>query len=433
MNYTEKPLNDAELSGIKAPEDMEARLRKALESAPVRKVKKSVFNTKWKFAAAIIALSLFVGNNYHALAYYSKTLLGFDKVLTSTLSQLNNQGRGQVLNEQVKLMDGTVLTINGLMSDENQLLLFYTLNNANGIPELDSNIFAPVQMKGFRTNSSPGIGGASPSKDGTEVKGYISFEPVSPLAKKLTLSYWEGIPGTDHRQLSEIVLPYHPDEALTTIFKQPMDQSITVDDNTLVFKSITATPTMTFIQGEVQVESTKQLDQAARVLDGLQLVSNDITCEKRKGGLTRIEDGRYEFIFQYGPLTDKLQSLQLILKEYQDFHESSMRIPLTDINKQLFIEDKPVKIAKVEQVDKETEVTIETESLVRLEGIKLVNKSDSMSWVTSGPATYHTAADGTTRMNVTFVFPNREGWDYLQIKGFSYPKHLGYKSDIPIK
>lgn len=87
-----------------------------------------------------------------------------------------------------------MLTINGLMSDENQFILYYTLSNPNGLRSRDG--FDPIGIRGFQTDSQNILGGATSGPTGgvTETKGYVAFDPVSPLAKKLTLSYWYKLP-----------------------------------------------------------------------------------------------------------------------------------------------------------------------------------------------------------------------------------------------
>ncbi len=60
------------------------------------------------------------------MAYYSKKILGVDPVLNGTLKQLNEEGLGQPVDETITLTNETKFTVNGVMTDENQLILFYT-------------------------------------------------------------------------------------------------------------------------------------------------------------------------------------------------------------------------------------------------------------------------------------------------------------------
>lgn len=303
----------ARLSELSAPEDMEARLRQVLNAAVPRR--KAIGNIKnsWKIAAAVlVAVMLFAGNQYHALAYYGKILLGFDGVVNGTLSELSEQGKGQALDEQVKLADGTVLTINGIMSDENQFILYYTLSHPNGLANEDWNRFLPIRIKGFRTDSNIQSGASNPSKDRTETKGMATFEPVSPLAKKLTLDYWEELSKRDQRQEGHLTFPYHPDEAMPTKIKQSINETLSVNDTSITFGSITATPTMTLIEGTFPAEYAKQFSQ---VLNGVELLANGKPVAQLRNEFHLSQNG-YAFTIRYDSLPENLQSTQLVLNEY---------------------------------------------------------------------------------------------------------------------
>jgi hypothetical protein len=295
------------LSELSAPKELEARLRKALNTAAPRT--KTIWNVKksWTIAAAILAVMLFTGNQYHALAYYGKMLFGFDEAVYDTLSELDKQGKGQTLNQQFQLEDGTMLTINGLMSDENQFILYYTLNNPNGLRGSDS--FFPDEIRGFLTESNNILNGATSGPTGgvAETKGYVAFGPVSPLDKELTFSYWYKLPDSFQRQKGQITFPYRPDEAMPTKIKQAVN--VTVNDQTITIGTITATPTMTLIEGTLQAEN-EQLNQA--VLNGIDLIANEDLISLF-GGSWHSQTG--DFSMYYDALPENLQSLQLTLKE----------------------------------------------------------------------------------------------------------------------
>ncbi|KRE30259.1 DUF4179 domain-containing protein [Paenibacillus sp. Soil522] len=294
------------LSELSAPEELEARLRKALNTVDPRSKAKWNVKRNWRIAAAVLAVMLFASDHYHALAYYGKTLLGFDEVVNGTLSELNEQGKGQTLNEQALLPDGTKLTINGIMSDENQFILYYTLNNPNGLRNYD--IFYPLEIKGFQTDSQFQSGGSGPIEGRTETKGFITFEPVSPLAKELTLTFRGERPGND--QIREITFPYRPDEAMLTKIKQSVN--ITINNQPITIGTITATPTMTLIEGTLQVEN-EQLKQAVR--NGIDLIANGDSVPLFSDAWTPRTGA---FSLQYDVLPENLQSLQLIFKKTGD-------------------------------------------------------------------------------------------------------------------
>ncbi|HLR35198.1 MAG TPA: hypothetical protein VK071_07725 [Tissierellales bacterium] len=101
MANIEKLLTDGkkELDNLYIPENMEVRLRATLDSIPN---KKRSFNIKGKIAVLII-LALLIGYNANTLAYYAKGLIGYDNVMNGTLQELNELGRGQIIDNLIHL------------------------------------------------------------------------------------------------------------------------------------------------------------------------------------------------------------------------------------------------------------------------------------------------------------------------------------------
>lgn len=126
--YLEK--ESERLKNNKAPEELNERLRVALEQTPQRRKTKI---PKWIAVAAAIMILSFVSYNYNAFAYYGKKLLGYDELMTETLAQLNEKGSGQSIEKKVILSDGTELYLDGLLTDENQSILYYTVKNPKGV------------------------------------------------------------------------------------------------------------------------------------------------------------------------------------------------------------------------------------------------------------------------------------------------------------
>jgi hypothetical protein len=317
MNKIENLLHEEKtrMSEVTAPENMEARLRIALSTAAPKKIAFINWMSGSRIAVAVLAVMLVVaGNQYHALAYYGKTLLGFDRVVDGKLGKLNQEGWGQALGEQVKLADGSMLTVDGLMSDENQFILYYTLSHPSGLVSEDSkNRFLPNGIKGFGTDSRSLTETWGLGKDQTEIKGIITFEPVSPLAKKLTLSFWEDTPSGDQRQEGHLTFHFHPDEAMPTKIKQTIQQTVAIDDSSIIFGSITATPTMTVVEGTLPEENRKLFDQ---VNHGVELVANgnQVTLNRSDININQSQNG-YTFTLRYDPLPEDLRSVQLVLEE----------------------------------------------------------------------------------------------------------------------
>ena len=116
-----KKLDDKrkEFDQIQAPSNFEERLRSKLVDIPSKKKRL----TPWLIAVAVFCLA-FVSWNYSALAFYGKTLLGYEDLMSESIQQLNEDGFGQSINKTVQLDDETKLKIEGVMSDLNQFEIY---------------------------------------------------------------------------------------------------------------------------------------------------------------------------------------------------------------------------------------------------------------------------------------------------------------------
>lgn len=103
-------------------------------------------------------------------------------MLEGTLQQLNEQGMGQSIDKKTTLADGTELTINGIMADANQFIVYYTLINPKGLEETGDH-FSPSKIEGFLTNSNIRSGVSLINDEHTEIKGTMTFDSVNPFSK----------------------------------------------------------------------------------------------------------------------------------------------------------------------------------------------------------------------------------------------------------
>lgn len=152
------------LNQIQAPSDLEGRLRDALHNVPAKKRNKN--KTRAWVASAAAALILMVGvYEYPALAYYGSKLFG--GVNFNSIADVMKQGVAQEVNKSTKLKDGTVLTINAVIADDNVFRIYYTIDRPAGTEYTDHDFvrYSFEHVKGFLTDSSPIEGGGSPGKN----------------------------------------------------------------------------------------------------------------------------------------------------------------------------------------------------------------------------------------------------------------------------
>ncbi|CAG9609164.1 DUF4179 domain-containing protein [Pseudoneobacillus rhizosphaerae] len=427
MNDIQKRLAEEKkhINSIQAPEELEMRLRNALNHAP-EKTKRNVFN--WLAAAISLFLIIMMGSQYNAFAYYGKKLLGFDEVIFGTLKELNEKGMGQIVDKKTNLRDGTELIINGIISDSNQLVLYYTLSNPNGIKESTSDHFRLSRITGFLTKSNVGGGTYLINDDNTEIKGTMSFDPVSPFAKKLDVSFWQPIQN-DQMIEGTISFPYNPNKAMATELKKPLKKTFKVDKGTIKFHSITASPSMTVIKGSLNVEN---FDRVNFALEGIELIANGKPIEIMGGGSNSSLTGK-KFDIRYDALPKKLNSLELVMKEFVGYQKLDKKISLASISDSpINLGGKDLWIKKMATTSQGVEITIATADDVMLDGVSIQTQKDITPLRTTVNQ-LHTKLDENKEVKErTLLFDSTAKPEYLLIEGMHFMKSYNQKMEIPV-
>ncbi|MHC0038018.1 DUF4179 domain-containing protein [Pseudoneobacillus sp. C159] len=412
------------LDSMPVPEELEARLRNALNHTQKRKNRKKPM---WLIAVvALLFLSVF-GYHYNAFAYYSKQIFGFDELLTDTLKDLNNQGLGQKIEKKTLLADGTELTIKGIMADETQLILYYVLSNPNGIDEDLMMTSSFRNITGFFTNSSAVSGTSIINLEGTEVKGTMSFDPVNPFAKKLTLHYDQQL--NHNQQVTQtITFPFNPNEALQSQLKQSIKKKFSVDKGHITFNTITATPISTVIEGTFNIENFDRVDMA---FDGIQLIANGSSIPLIGSGSHSALKGR-KFELRYDALPKQLDSLQLVINKFVGYEKLEEKIPLTPhTNEPIRIhQQQELWVKEVKSNGENIEITIATEFDVMLDRVSIETDIGEIPLQTTINQTKTTAEDGRTLKQRTLLFHTTENPKHLLIKGMHYMKLYDYMVEI---
>ncbi|OBZ18126.1 hypothetical protein A8L34_00625 [Bacillus sp. FJAT-27264] len=421
-----------EWSELVAPPELEERLRTGLNRVNPHIRTRRRFTAGLRIAVAIIAVTLVISNQYHALAYYGKKLLGYDIISDGTLKKLNDRGWGQSLDKRVTLANGTELALDGIMSDANQFIIYYTLippSSKLATNVIDSLVF--LNISGYQTKSSSTKGGGFSVQGGGESAfRFSAFEPVSPLAKNLTLTYMDYSLGADQRQMKQLTFPYHPDEAMTTQIKQSIDKSLTFDNSTLTFKSITATPTMTLIEGSIQGEN--QLLLSNKLLD-VGLIANGQTVSRSSSQTNNRTGDVYDFSIDYDAIPEDLHTLQLEVRTFPVYRNTLQRLPLTELNIPLSLEGQAIRVLKIEHDIEGTKITLEMDEDVFLQEFSLETKDGLVPLKKVVDSKYVKRADGGDNKIETLLFDTSLKPEYLQIKEMVYTERYGKTIDIPLK
>src|SRR4030095_379154 len=109
MNTIEKKFqrHKHNLNQMKAPAQLEDRLRQALHRLPDKKQKRSRAFT-WTVSAAAALILIITTYQYPALAYYGGKLLSGRDLTSLNFTEVAEHGYGQTINKSKTLKDGTV-------------------------------------------------------------------------------------------------------------------------------------------------------------------------------------------------------------------------------------------------------------------------------------------------------------------------------------
>ena len=425
MNEIEKRLKEEKqrMETITAPPELEGRLWQALEAAPAPVQKKP--KPKWPMAVAAFLLVCLIGYNYNGLAYYGKKIIGFDELMSGTLAELNDKGMGQTIGEQVQLEDGTTLKIDGIMTDANQLILYYTLSN---VKDMEEDITFG-KITGFLTDSNKGAGMSTFNEEKSEIKGQLSFDPVSPFAKKLTLEVEKS---TDDGQwvTSTITFPYDPNQAMQTEIKQKLMKKVKVDKGSITFKTITATPTITIIKGTVNVEN---LDRVQLPFEQVALRANGKEVEQIGTG-THTSIGGTKFEISFDALPKKVDSLELVVKEFVGYTKVDETIPLYPIQDQAFqLKGEDLWVKEVKKTEEGVLITIASDVDVLLDGVTIESEGGEVPLKTTIRQDYKELDDGRMVKERTLLFLTDVVPDTLSVKGMHLMKPVDEVVEILVE
>ncbi|MBS5909051.1 MAG: DUF4179 domain-containing protein [Paenibacillus macerans] len=429
MNTIEEKLQEHKqiLNRVQAPPELEGRLRNALQNVPAKKRKK---NTAW-IASTAAALILIVGIfEYPAFAYYGGKLLNQSELTSLSFSEVAEQGYGQQVNQSKTLDDGTVITINGVIADDNAFLMYYTIDRPAGSVFTDDGLFRydVGQLQGFLTDSDwkrgNGLGGSS--KDETRYEGVYEFEPVSPFSRTLTVTFSERLDNGE-RASYPISFKFDPTQAMKSIIKEDISKSVPVDQGAVHYDSITASPSSTIVKGHYELE------EPPRYSADTKLYVNG--TEVKNWGYRGAVGSGFEIEFDVLP-TDKIKTIELVLESFPGYQKVKEPVSLAaPSDRSIKIGNEKIWIRSVTKTDTGYDIVIARKQFVHLE-------TDHLSIQAGGnvvPVSSISASrpwdlkNGNILWENTYSFNTTDKPELLMVDGFDYIKTYNKTISVDIK
>lgn len=435
MEKIEESLQDSKmrLQQLEAPEELEARLRTALDSG--RAAEKPAKRIRLRVAAVLIAILLLGCWQLDTLAYYGKRLIGYDRLMNSTLQELNKDGNGQDIGKSYTYKNGTVLRLDGIMLDENQLLVFFTIKNPNGDLEKD---YPPqlLAVKGFWRQYNMRSATAEISDDKTEATCMAEFSP--PLFIERTLDFQVLFNNSKVSETSKINFVLDRSKAMGHVLKKTINRTVAADSRKIHFDSVLASPTRTVIKGSLESIGQLAWDQLSgqrmrpnglsiRLLaDGKELAPQSSGMSTDMKGIT--------FHFDFDALPGALKQLQLQLISLDADFDVGQQFELQkgSSNKPVKILGKEISIGNVYESDNDTYVTITSRDDIVLTRVHLIADGNSIKLKNTISDKYDKTSDGTILHTRTLHFPGTGKQLKLDVQRMSYEKEYNELIDIPV-
>ncbi|WIV17408.1 DUF4179 domain-containing protein [Paenibacillus polygoni] len=419
---------------IKAPSELESRLRRALEHVPVKKKKRNKTMT-WFASSAAALLLIFGSYHYSAFAYYGGMLLNKMELNSLSFSEVAERGYGQTVNKSTTLDDGTVITIEGVIADDNAFLMYYSIDRLEGSVYDDNGSYRynVEDIKGFMTDSKTRGGGGNPSEDEIHYEGRLEFEPVSPFSRTLTVTFYEWM-NDGKRVTYPISFKYEANKAMKSIVKEDISKSVSVDQGAVYYDSITATPTSTIVKGHYELD----IEGSPRFSGTTKLYVNEI--ELHQWGLRGdSESGSGEgigFVLEYDVIpTEKVETIELVLESFPGKQKVEEPISLASPSDQsIKLGSEKIWIRSVTKTDTGYDIVIarkqftflKTDNLSVQAGDKVIpvsSISNSRPW---------DLKNGNILWEQTYSFKTSDKPDFLLLDEFDYIEKHNKAISIPI-
>lgn len=384
---------------LQVPEELHQRLEARLLATEQRHgeqntrkhnfmLKNKTISFRWKYIAALVLLfiSILVTTQHQILAYITRAYFSHEQLVSSTIEQLYKEGKGQDLEVEETLFDGTVLTLNWIVADENQTIINYTLYHELGLPQAYiEGDFRLQSISGWFTDARFKHGTTLAEDDGKTLRGTAYFAKVSPFAKKLVLHYDDYSVKknssnthtvTDSADSGQIAFKYNSSQALETVLKKNIRHKFTLADGDIIVHKITATPTETVIVGKFHLS-----DQLFSIADfsGLKLYVNGEELEQYGSGKTSGLNGQ-TFKVRYAALPKNVQELKLVLEHFkmiQPIH-ASWKLEAYNEKPTLYeYGEHKIYVYGIIQENDYTKVVIRTKPDLLLDGVK-INTDDGL-------------------------------------------------------
>ncbi|WP_180270838.1 DUF4179 domain-containing protein [Sporanaerobium hydrogeniformans] len=354
---------------LEVPDELEESLRAALHREPKEHSLKS---RKWLPAVAMWSIAiLLIGGNFSTFAYYGKRLMGYDTVMNGQLQELNDLGKGQIIDKSHTFSNGVTVTLDGIMLDDTQLLTFYTIYSPMG--DVDD-LHIGHEIKGLFKTYRQYRGQGECDEARQKMKWMMAFDAIDFYEKDLSFRISLGING--FLEEGSIKFTLEREKAMGHLLKQPINQKFQMEDTSLKINDLVAAPTRTIVTGTLQdsldLLKKRSMKEGFRPIEvSLAVKANGELLEEQGGNISTNLEGT-KFRKEFAALPQPLISLELIVESFTIQKNVEEILQLEKSGPwEMMIEGQKVVIDKVESKDNDTLITLTTKDSVLLSQVYL--------------------------------------------------------------
>lgn len=410
---------------LEVPEELEGHLRTALKNRKPSSNKKKYRNTQ--IAAAILALMI-IGYHFDTVAFYGRKFIGYDQIMSENLKQLNELGKGQAVDKSYTFKNGIEVTLDGIMLDDNQLIALYTLSNLNrggkDLEDVHMDMWMEGQHGRYYMHSSIGMPISNGNK--SEVRYVAKFERPKFLEKNLVVNF--RVNEENKTESAEIPFELDRKKAMGHTLKRTLNKRVKVEETTIKFESIVASPTVTVIKGSIRSIIDLALDQITgkrfrpTALE-VRLIVNGREMQQQGSGMTTDMKGM-TFQIEYDPLPENIKDLKIQLVRFEADYDVDQRVQISPhlLQSSVTILGQKVDINKIDESKGDTYITITTEESVVLTEVYLIIEGEKVQLEETILSQYDKKPDGKIYHTRTLHFKGTGKNLELEVKKIKYSK-----------
>ena len=379
--YEEKERFD----NIQVPNNLGEKLKMALDDRSSNRKRRPYLMT-----AAIVVIIFLLSYNMNTLAFYAKKFVGYDNVMSEGIQDLNSSGRGQIVDKTYSFDDGVSVTLDGVMLDANNLVLFYTITDPNkNVQDVSSRM--RMQVLGF-LDRPMGYGGAGErDSEGVHERWVVTTNRAPKFYDRtitLDISYLSKDNDVEH---GEIKFKLDRNTAVGKSITIPINKEVKLkSNNSINVESMVATPTATVIKGKLQnilqLGLDKMIGEEFSIWDiEMAIYADEVEVPKLGSSLSTNMKGR-NFEIRFDRLPQKVNTLEVKLTSFVNSYELDELIPLEKgEEKTVEIMEQVIDVEEIYEKNGKTYVTLSSDEYTSFPKVSLIIDGEEQRLISTRP------------------------------------------------